>query len=414
MNDTATQAGAAHSEPQVNPDVQSDEEVAIQSNPRNAALEAMAERQEQDRNQELQEALAADPGLASKQAAIEREIDEANAEAGIVHSDEQIPSYANDGAASIQQMHPQESQQSDLPKNLQDDPLADFIIMENGSPMVKAKVNGEERLIPLADAKRQVQIGVAAEVRMQNAAQAEKMIAEREQRVSAGEAALLARIKETQSQPSVPAQPDLTDDELLNEAQDIFNTAFSGTEEDAAKKLAKTLAKIRNSAVARPTQQIDANQIAQQAASMAVGTLSEQARKKDVQKGYQDFKQNYPEIVNDPKLFRLADDMTETIEREHPDWGAAQIMDEAGKRTLSWVKDLSGQTQDTNAPVSGGQNSDAAAVTTQNRLERKQGLVRMPSPAAAAQWHEPEDTGQVEQSPSDAFLELKKARGQPV
>ena len=62
MNDTATQAGAAHSEPQVNPDVQSDEEVAIQSNPRNAALEAMAERQEQDRNQELQEALAADPG----------------------------------------------------------------------------------------------------------------------------------------------------------------------------------------------------------------------------------------------------------------------------------------------------------------------------------------------------------------
>jgi len=296
---------------------------------------------------------------------------------------------------------------------------ADFIVMQNGAPMVKAKVNGEDRLIPLADAKRQVQIGVAAEVRMQNAAQAEKTLAERANKLSAGEAALAARMKVLQSQPSVPAKPDLTDEELEKEAVEIFETAFSGTEEDAAKKLAKTLVKIRDSAASKvkPTQQIDANAIARQAASIATGVLTEQSRKKDMTKAYEKFKGDYPDIMEDRFLYKMADDMTDQVEREHPDWNIAQIMDEAGKRTRDWVKGLRGDAEDTGDNPTPkprpNQNSLVSDTTTQTRQERKAGLVRMPTQAGAAVYSEPDDSGAEEQSPQQAFAELKKARGQP-
>ena len=418
MNDTATQEGAARTEPQVDPDVKQDE-IPTRPNPRTAALEAMAERQEQERRRELDEAIAADPDLAAQQARIDKAISDSNAEAGITHEDE-VPVYGNDGAASRQAMNqPPETDRPDLPSNLQDDPLADFIVMQNGAPMVKAKVNGEDRLIPLADAKRQVQIGVAAEVRMQNAAQTEKLLADRANKLSAGEAALAARMKVLQSQPTVPAKPDLTDEELEREATEIFETAFSGTEEDAAKKLAKTLVKIRDSAAARvqPTPRLDTDAIARQAANIATGVLTEQSRKKDMTKAYEKFKGDYPEIMKDPHLYKMADGLTDQVEREHPDWNIAQVMDEAGKRTRDWVKGLRGDAEDTGdnptPKPKPNQNSLVSDTTTQTRQERKAGLVRMPMQQGAAVYSEPEDAGDDDQSPQAAFAELKKARGQP-
>ena len=316
----------------------------------------------------------------------------------------------------------------DLPSDLQDDPLADFIVMHEGAPMVKLKVNGQEGLLTLDDARRQLQIGVSAEVRMQTAAERENALDARERKLTAGEAALSARMS-TIPQPQNPATParpqaGLSDEDLTREATDIFNTAFSGTEEDAAGKLAKTLIKIRDSAARpAPTQQVDPHAIAQEAASIATGTLTAQSRKKDVAKGYTDFKDNYPEIVSDPRLFKMADDLTEVIEREHPDWTIADVMDEAGKRTRDWVKGLTGQPQDTpdtdtgdETPAPGDQNSPTVSeATTRNRQQRKAGLIPMPTQAGAAVHEEPEEQpGEDPQSAHEAFLELKAARGQPV
>jgi hypothetical protein len=419
MNDTATRTGAAPSQQSVkDPDVNPSQEVEVQMSPRDIALAAMSDRQEEMRHEEIQEAVSNDPGLAASQAAIDAEIAESNAEAGIVHKDT-TPSFGSNGSeeglASKQPMHAEQPTPSALPGNLQDDPMADFIEMHNGAPMVKAKVNGQDRLIPLADAKRQVQIGVAAEVRMQNAAQAEKHVQEREARLTAGEAALQARMTTQPQQAAIPS--DLSDDDLLSEATEIFNTAFSGTEEDAARKLAKTLGKIRNSAAKQPTQQIDPNAIANQVQSLIEGRLSEKSRNQDVQTGFANFKTNYPDILGDPMLFRMADDMTETIEQENPNWTIAQVMDEAGQRTRAWVKGLRGEQVDTggtSAPRPENQNSLVSESTTQTRQDRKAGLIRMPTPAAGAQFHEPVDTGDEVQTPSDAFMELKKARGQAL
>lgn len=424
MNDTATQTGAARTEPAPNPDVKPDE-IETRPNPREVALAAMGERQEQVRREEIADAIAADPDLAAAQQRIDGAIAESNAAAGIVH-DEDVPTYSgnigSDGAASAQPMRQPEPEPArpDLPSNLQDDPLADFIVMDGNKPMVKAKVNGTDRLVPLADAKRQVQIGLAAEVRMQNAAQAEKILNERERRLSAGEAALQARMNVAASQPATPepAAEGLSDEELLAEATDIFNTAFSGTEEDAATKLAGTLVKIRNSAV-RPVPTpipVDEEAIANRAASIATGALTAQSRKKDVAEGYKDFKSNYPEILTDPHLFRMADDMTDSIEQENPDWNIAQVMDEAGKRTRAWVKGLRGETEDTGdtpPPQPENKSIPVSDQTTQTRQERKAGLVQMPSQAGAATYSEPEPEDENEQTPLDAFAELKRSRGQP-
>jgi hypothetical protein len=421
MNDTATQPGAAPSrQPTLDPDVDTSQEVEIHANPRTVALEAMAERQEAARLAEIQTAVDNDPGLAANQAAIDGDIAAANAEAGIVHEDV-VPSYgSNDGANSVQPMHRDvPATPAALPANLADDPLADFIVMNGAVPMVKAKVNGQERLIPLSDAKRQVQIGLSSEIRMQNAAGIEKRLDERDRKLSAGESALAARLRTVPTHTATPAPSpaDLSDDVLLEEATDIFNTAFSGTEEDAAKKLAGTLVKIRNSAVRQaPTQAIDENAIANRAAEAAYGRLSKESRKKDVQKGYASFKTNYPDIMGDTKLYRMADDMTDQIEKEHPDWNISQVMDEAGNRTREWVRGLTGQpldTGDTPTPTPGADNT-AVTLDQTNRLERKTGLVRMPSPASAAIHTTPEESGAVEQSPHDAFMELKESRGQPV
>lgn len=424
MNDTATHQGAARQEPArvtIDPDVDTSKEIVVNPNPRNAQLEAMAERQEAARIAEIQESVSNDPGMKEIQDGIQNDIIASNAEAGIVH-DEAVPAYGNnDGAASRTPIHEPASPapHADLPSNLQDDPLADFIVMDGAVPMVKAKVNGSDRLIPLADAKRQVQIGLSAEIRMQNAAQAEKIQDDRANRLSAGEAALQARMNVASRQPVVPITPqaDLSDEVLLAEATDIFNTAFSGTEEDAAKKLAKTLSKIRNSAVARPTQPVDTNAIAREAASIATGQLTAQSRKKDVHTGYTKFQTDYPDIMGDARLYKMADDMTDALEKENPDWDMTQVMDEAGKRTRAWVKDISGQPQDTGVtplPVPKNQNSPVSAQTRETRLERKTGLVRMPTAAAGAQHHEPVDADDVEQSPQDAFAELKASRGQPT
>jgi hypothetical protein len=414
MNDTATQQGAARQE---SPDVNAANEVEIHPNPRNAQLEAMADRQEAARIAEISEAEAGDPGFAANQQRINQAIVDANAEVGIVHESEAPAFGPNDGAASRERMHPEiVPTVPALPAAVAGDPMAEFIEMHDGAPMVKVKVNGQDRLLPFADAKRQLQIGVAAEVRMQGAAQREATVDARERKLSAGEAALQARMNVQAQTPPVPAQPDLSENDLLEEAQDIFNTAFSGTEEDAAKKLAKTLAKIQRSATPVAQPRIDSGAIARQAASLVQGTLTAEAKKKDVRAGYAQFKTDYPDIVGESYLFKMADDMTGSIEREHPDWAISQVMDEAGQRTRNWVKNLNGETDNGQPPPPAAPNHNAPLVTqsTQTRQDRKAALVRMPTPAAGAQFHEPEVVTEGEQSPQEAFADLKASRGQPT
>ncbi len=406
---TATQVQGA-----ANPDVKIGE-VVVKPNPRQVAIDAMTARMEHQRETEQIEDAAADPGLAHNQDAINREIQESNAAA--IAAGTLQPSDPNDGAASRIPMHPEQAAPvaDPLPAEIAADPLSEYIVMENGQPMFQAKVNGETKLIPLEQARRQIQIGTAAEVRMQQAAAFEQStthtLDERERGIAIREAALAQR---TAAAPApVPAKADLTYEDLLDETREIFSTAFSGTEEDAAKKLATTLLKIR-APTAMSAVPIDERAIVSKAARAAVTAVQNVGKKQDVQDGYTQFKLDYPELMDDPILYKMADGMTDGIEQEHPDWKISQVMAEAGKRTRAWVNKVKGVEPDP-VPTPGTTNTPAPTQhPTQNRQERKAELVRMPTAAASAVHQAPADVPEEDQTPAEAFAELKSSRGQPT
>ena len=67
-----------------------------------------------------------------------------------------------------------------LPEDLKEDPLAEYIVMDGDAAMFKTKVDGEERLIPLDAARSQLQKHVAAEVRLARVAAERKDLDVRE------------------------------------------------------------------------------------------------------------------------------------------------------------------------------------------------------------------------------------------
>ena len=338
---TATQPGA-------DPDVQINE-VVVTENPRQVSIDAMTKRMEDARDAELADALAADPGLAHNQAKIENEIAVANA-AAIAAGELAAPDPNDlDGAASRTPMHlPQPQTTEPLPAELAGDPLSEYIVMDQGQPMFQAKVNGQIQLIPLADARRQIQIGTAAEVRMQQAAARETNITQRESDLGARELAFANRVTSTAptARSELPPAGDVSEEDLLDEAREIFNTAFSGTEEDAARKLARTLSKLRAPAPAQ-VQRVDERAIVSKAAKAAVDAIQNVDHKKDVQSGYQKFQEDYPEIMGDLQLYKMADGMTDEIANENPNWKISRVMQEAGKRTREWVNSVQGGAPET-------------------------------------------------------------------
>ena len=409
---TATRQGAADPDTQIG-------EVVVTPNPRNVAIEAMTQRMEAARTTDLAEAIEGDPGLAHAQASLEDAIDASNAAA--IADGTLPPPELDDGAAYIEPLEKEVPAPAGdpLPADLVDDPLSEFIVMDSGAPMFRAKVNGEDKLIPLDQARRQIQIGTAAEVRMQQASLFEqettRTLDERERGIATREAALLQRTNAAPVVPIVPASVDLSEEDLLDESRDFLSTAFSGTEEDAAKKLAKTLSKLRAPA-AIATAPVDEQRITHNAAKAAVQVVRNDERNKDATTGLVQFKTDYPEIMKDANLYKMADDMTDVIEIEHPEWDISQVMDEAGKRTRAWVNQIKGVDPEPDPDLTPA--ITPTPVPTQhpptNRQERKSKLVRMPQAAAGAVHEVPAEVPEEEQSPIDALNELKESRGQPT
>jgi hypothetical protein len=259
---------------------------------------------------------------------------------------------------------------------------------------------------------------------MNEATRYSQQVEQRAQQVSASEAALAKRMQQPVApvRTAVPAQTDLSEEALYDEAKEIFQTAFTGTEEDAARKLAKTLVKLRGSVAVPAVQpQIDERTIVRKAATAAVNAVQAVEQTKDVRAGYTKFQENYPDIMGDPVLYKMADDMTDEIEQEHPEWLISQVMDEAGKRTRTWVNRMKGVPDPDPDPDPNLQppprlaaGEPASPPTQEHRQERKQGLVRMPAVANAAVHEEPSDDAAKEQTPQEAFDELRQSRGQPA
>lgn len=407
---TATQTGAASK--QTDPDVKSDEIPVRTRSEREIMLDALGDQQDEIRRAGIDEGVAADPGAASMQARIAQQQAESRSAAEAAGLLEPIEQEL--GVASIKAMHPESKDvRTDLPKKLRSDPLADNIVMDGDTPMFELKVNGQRVLMPLDEAKRKLQIRTAAEIDLRNAREYQKRLDARAYALDASEEALRARVT-SPNLTAAPAPAGLSDEEIQKEATAVFKTAFSGTEEEAAAQLTKLLLKIRTpSAVLAPP--IDISAITRNAANAAVGAVTDRENKKDLVSGLNTFKDMYPEIISDPVLYRMADDMTDDIVVEHPEWLKSQVMLEAGKRTRRWVDDLKGiesTNGESNVAAKPTTSSQTPPPTAQDRQVRKTGLVRIPQAAAGAVAAPHEVEAEQPQSPQQAFEAVRKARGQ--
>lgn len=413
----------------VDPDVKTGE-VAVNTkmSPRDIALQAIEEKTDKMHKEQIVENAENDPGIKAIQDRMQEGQDASRAAAvvdGTLPAEELDP----DGAASRQAMHPEKPALPEalpakpavaaLPAELADDPLADHIVMDDGKPMFVLKVSGKDMLMPLTEARRQLQIGTAAEIRMQNASAKEKLVEVRERKLTAGEEALAQRARTIPSpRRSLPAQPELSEEDIRSKSKEIFISAFHGTEDDAAEKLTKLLLQVRTPPVI-PAAPVDEAAIISKAATAAVGAVTVANEKKDLVSGYEIFRDQYPLIMGDANLYRMADGMTDEIATEHPTWSKSQVMLESGKRTSAWVENLKGTAQqepdkkpELTAIPEDLTISQTTLPPTQSRQQRKTELVRIPEVAAATQV-EPEPEEQA-QSPQAALDEVRSSRGQPT
>lgn len=268
------------------------------------------------------------------------------------------------------------------------DPLADYVILHEGRPMFRAKVDGQERLIPLDTARQHLQKHVAADIRLQQAAEVRRQLDTRATQIQAREADLSKREQKLRSG-QLPANTDTDDQGFQEDARDLARALLTAPEDEVTAKLAKVLK--RRQAASAP---IDVNAIVSQATEAAERRVLARNKDRDINEGYSQFSKDYPEVLADDNLFRLADGMTDAIEQENPSWSPSQVMLEAGRRTREWVNSM-------RAPTAPQKPND--------RQERKNKLKPLPTARSArreAPAAEPEDT------PSSVLADIRKARGQ--
>jgi len=282
-----------------------------------------------------------------------------------------------------------------LPDEVSDDPLGEFAVMKDGKPYFKTVVDGQERLVPFAKAQEQAQKHEAAEVRLREASNFNKSVSKREANVLAAEQALDVKLKALDNPPPAPAGEDDGAD-LKKEARELVSSLMTGTENEAAEKLADVLAKNRASVSQTP---VDEDAIARKAAIAARQEMNADAIKKDTKAGYTKFAADYPEIMADDSLFRYADSVSDSIAAENPEFKPSEIMLEAGKRTQDWVNSLK---DEENPPPQSPPNTD--------RQSRKDKLVPMPRVAASAKPETPEKD--KPETPQSVFAEIRESRGQ--
>lgn len=399
MNTAATQVGAP-ANPQQPPvvivdgdDPSATEEKQKPVDVRNNALDDISDRFEASRRTEIDEAVETDPGLAQNQKAIDDELVAANK---AIAEAEGVVADPVEEVITEPVLEPEPIAEP-LPTELKDDPLKDFIAMRDGVAMFVTKVDGNEVLIPLDKARAQLQKHTAAEVRLQNVNTMKQQLDERETAISANEVALQNRIDKLSAPPPEPSGVD--DQALDNDAKSLVSTLFTGTEDEAVEAMKDVLSKNRTPVIpASPV--VDQDALVAQTATAVRTQITQEARDSDAQTGFKQFQSDYPDIMADVNLYRMADAMTDEIALENPEWKLSQVMDEAGKKTREWMDSV-------RIPTPGKVETPVASV---DRQTRKAKLVPMPKPASAVQ---PAPAPESPQTPADALAEMRKTRNQP-
>jgi len=247
-----------------------------------------------------------------------------------------------------------------------------------GKYMVRTKVNGEEKMVPLDQLRATAQKTEAADRFL---AEAKTILADAKAKAAEAPAVAIPAIVE----------PDPTSPNPFDVAVDSM---FQGNDQDAKRNFREAVQKaVRDEMKARPVTPVVPQDVQQLA--------SEVEQRIEVKSALRQFAKDYPDIVSDPKARRNADEfLMEVTEGKpleaFPTEKIHEILEEAGKRMRSWFRERAG------VPANSSQ-----ATTRDEKALRKETIDELPSAATRAATSVP-----MPKTPSDTIAAMKEHRGQ--
>jgi hypothetical protein len=291
------------------------------------------------------------------------------------HNQENLP----DAPASDEDFTPAERESDPLEK-------LGYYRNDGGDLVTRLKINGQEREVTADQMKAYAQKDIVADQRMQQAAEWERRLKEKE-------SMLEQRNRDLQKTLNQPSAQDVGD--LKQAAKAVLSKVYDGDEESAAEELAKLL-----SARQQPSVTPDAiSQVVEQ-------TLSQKEQEKDqiewsrsTDEGRDYFKENHQDIYSDPVLFKAANERTAEMVRlrqqGHPDFitkTPAEMIKLAAREVQEWYDERVGGKE---------------APTSSSRSENKSKLSRMPQKGNKA--HTPSEST-VDYSPAAVIARQRDSR----
>lgn len=258
--------------------------------------------------------------------------------------------------------------------------------------MVRIKVDGEERMVPLSDiieqGTRTLQKESTADKRLKEVAEMRQATELRAQQVESLARQIQAQQEQNQGQQL--SKQDAID--VKQQARNFMEKFMAGDEEAAVDSLAVMLG--RSNATPDVTAMIEkATLAAQQEVRNAENVRLQKEANQSHAKAKEAFSDSFKDIVSDPMLYRLADQETLQVLADHPEWDASQdiekILMEAGKRVREW----------------------RGSTVTTSKQEIKRGLSK---PISGTSGRMPGAPEAKPKTTSQVIVEQRRARGLPV
>lgn len=274
------------------------------------------------------------------------------------------------------------------------DPLASLGYYQNaqGEYVTKLKVNGQEREVSAEQLKAYMQKDIAADQKLQHAADWEKRLKEQEEQMR-------IRSQAMQSSLSQPPKEELGADELKR-AKAVLEKVYDGDQETAAKELAELINSSRRQQPTLSEDQIKAVVDSQltQAEQARAKRNAEKAWQDSVAAGINDFNTNFKELASDEVYFNEVDRRTKVMldkqkanDPEFINKTPQEMIRIAAEETKRWADEKTGK------------NS-----ASQSRQDSKSKLSSMPA-ASNLRYQKPQKP-QVDHSPSAVIENMRRQR----
>lgn len=235
-----------------------------------------------------------------------------------------------------------------------DKPSDSPLFMEHGQWMTRVKVDGEIRTIPFARLQAAAQKLDAGDKRLEEANRLRQEIEQREQQLLQREQGLKNQPPAEGAEGQGQTETGHPNEETRALIKQYHEALLNGEDEETTSTLLEKLA-----TAGRHQPQVDVSTLAKQVEEQVSQGIArreqerelrqqEAQREAELKTAYATFKDEFKDVVDDPQLTKMADDLTVTVAQEYPTYTPIEVMREAGKRTRQWLKEKAGGTVRTN------------------------------------------------------------------